>query len=87
MENSTAVGVTNKTIVSRRAKMMIYNFGGSVAAHPKINFVITGMQAPRTGPTTIPNITLTPTTKHIKACMQVTGPRWVLTPIPVHSYP
>jgi hypothetical protein len=81
MDNSTAAGVTNKTIVPRKSKMM-GNFGGSVAAHPKINFDITGMQVPRTGPRTTQNTTLTPTTKPIKACMQGTGPRWVLKPIP-----
>jgi hypothetical protein len=55
--------------------------------HPNINFVITGMQAPRTGPNTIPNTTLTPTTKPIKARVQVTGPWWVLKPIPSSLLP
>jgi hypothetical protein len=78
--NSTAVGVVNKTAVPRRSKMMDMPFWW--LHHPKINFIITGMQMPRTGPTTTPSTTLTPTTKPIKACMQVAGLRWVLKPIP-----
>ncbi len=65
----------------------ICDFGGSIAAHPKISFVITGMQVPRTGPTTTPNTILTPTMKSIKARMQVTGPWWVLNPIPRSPLP
>ncbi len=45
------------------------------------------MQAPRTGPTTTPNTTLTPTTKPIEAHMQVTGHWWVLKPIPSSLLP
>ncbi len=63
-------------------KWWICVFGCFAAAHPKINFNIAGMQVPRTGPTTTPNTTLTPTTKPIEARMQVTGPWWVLKPIP-----
>ncbi len=85
--NSTAVGVTNKTIVPHRVKKMDMQFWWLHCCTSKINFIITGMRAPRTGLTTIPKITLTPTTKHIEACMQATGPQWVLKPIPAHSYP
>ncbi len=53
--------------------------------HPKINFDVTEMQAPRSELTTTPNTTLTPTTKPNKACMQVTGPWWILMPIPKHD--
>jgi hypothetical protein len=81
-DNPTAAGVTKKTIVPRRSKMMDMRFWWLIAAHPKINFNITGMQAQRTGPTTTPNTTLVPTTKPIKACMQVTGRQWVLKSIP-----
>jgi hypothetical protein len=49
--------------------------------HPKTNFDITWIQVPKTGLTATPSTTLTTTTKPIKACMQVTGPQWVLKPI------
>jgi hypothetical protein len=87
MDNSTAAGVTNKTIVPRRSKMMDMQFWWLRCHASQDQFVITGMQVSRTGPTTTPNTTLAPTTKPIEACMQVTGPRWVLKPVPCSLLP
>jgi hypothetical protein len=69
MDNSTAAGVVNNTIVPRAS-------GGYVAMHHRISFDTTGMLDPKTGPTTTQNITLTPTMKRIESHMQVMGLGW-----------
>jgi hypothetical protein len=73
MDNSITTWVTNKAIVPSAAKWWICISGGSVAAHLKINFVITGMLAPKTGRTTTPNITRTPTMKPTTGLIQASG--------------
>ena len=70
-DNSIAAGVTNKTIVPHRAKM-IASGGYGTAAH-KTNSAITGMTDPRTWPPTIPNITRIPTTKQTESRIQGSG--------------
>jgi hypothetical protein len=87
MDNSTAAGVTHKTIVPCRSKMMDIQFWWLHCRTSQDHFNITGTQVLRTGPTATPNTTLTPTTKPIKARMPDTGPRWVLKPIPYSLLP
>jgi hypothetical protein len=79
-DNSTAVGVTNKTIVPRRAKMMDMLFGGFDAAHLKTSFDITGMLVPKTGLIITPNTTQTPTMKPTGQLMLASGTRLASKP-------
>ncbi len=72
-DNSTTAGVTNKTIFPPGPKWWIYASGGSIAAPPKINSVTTGMLALKTGLTTTPNTTRTPTMKPTEVLMQASG--------------
>jgi hypothetical protein len=74
-DNSTAVGVTNKTIVPRRAKVMDMHYGGFDAANLKTSFVTTGMLAPKTGLIITPNIPQTPTMKPTDPLMRASGNR------------
>jgi hypothetical protein len=84
-DNSTAVGITNKTIIPCRSKMMDMRFWWLRCRTSQDQFVITGMQAPRTGLTTTPNITQIPTMKPIIVLMQDTGLQWALESIPSHA--
>jgi hypothetical protein len=82
--NFTAAGVTNKTIVPHRSKMMDMQFWWlcCCASQDQFCYYLDAGWADYT-----PNTTLTPTIKPIEAHMQVTGLRWVLKPIPCALLP
>jgi hypothetical protein len=67
-DNSTAAGVTNKTIVPHKSKMINVQFWWLCCRASQDQFS-TGMQAPRTGLTTTPNITKIPTINPIIVLM------------------
>ncbi len=54
-------------------KWWICAFGGSIAVHPKTNFIITWMLVLKTGLTTTPNTTRAPTMKPTEVLMQASG--------------
>jgi hypothetical protein len=72
-DNSTAAGVTNKTIVPRRVKMMDMRLWWLRCRALKTNSATTGMPDPKTGPITIPSTTRTPATKHTVSHMLESG--------------
>jgi hypothetical protein len=79
-DNSTAVGVTNKTIVPAGPRWWICAFGGFDAAHLKTSFDITGMLVPKTGLIITPNTTQTPTMMPTGQLMLVSGTRLASKP-------
>jgi hypothetical protein len=74
-DNSIAAGVTNKTIVPRRAKMMDMCFWWLHVVPPKTNSVTTETSALKTGLITTLNTTRTPTMKPTKVLMQASETR------------
>ena len=48
-DNSTTIGVTSKTIVPHRAKMMDMHYGGFDAANLKTSFITTGFWLQKLG--------------------------------------
>ena len=70
-DNSTAVGITNHTIVPQKPSPWISAYGGTVGINPKNSFATTGTKAATIWPLTIPNITrlstMNPTDPHMQA--------------------
>jgi hypothetical protein len=64
-DNSTAVGVTNKTIFPKQSKIMDMKLWWLQCQDHKISFTITGMQVQKIGLITAPNTILTYTMKPI----------------------
>jgi hypothetical protein len=82
MDNSTAAGVTNKTIAPRKAKMMDMQFWWLCCRPSQDQFHYYWDAGSKNWANYHTKTTLTSTTKPIEACMQVTGTQWVLKPIP-----
>ncbi len=72
-DNSTATGVTNKTIVPCRAKMMDMRLWWLRCRRSQEQFCYYWDARSKIGQTTTPNTTWTPTMKHTKSCMQASG--------------
>jgi hypothetical protein len=74
-DNSTAAGVTNKTIVPRQAEMMDMCFWWLRCCASQDQFHYYWALALKTGLTTTPNTTWTPTMKPTEVLMQASGIR------------
>jgi hypothetical protein len=76
-DNSTAINVTNLTIVPQKSNPWISTYGGSAAKNLNISSATTGIRAVTTGQTTTPSTTHQSTTKPTDPSMPVQQPNYL----------
>ncbi len=77
MDKSTAVGVTNLTIVPQKTSPWISAYGGSTAKNLNNSSATTGIRAVTIGQTTTPSTTHQSTTKPTDPSMPVQQPNYL----------